>query len=467
MNIISYLTRLPVPEGEFTERNPNISYLLTSEGRNPQSIIIDAGADPRELQADLLKNNSTLTHILITHIHNDHTANLDELMKLFPGVRPGIPGVSLSGFKSPGYSNAFTLKHNMHIKFGDQIIAVLHTPGHTFDSVCFWSQTEKALFSGDTLFGGGIGCADYDAGGNRNIFYQTIGSLIKWLDPESRIYPGHFSEKYQVLPPYNLAGEKVHNPYVVNALQGKRGAFDRDLREFSIEFENYNANIMDESQVDRLYQLEKQSWVPELQASREKILTRILMGHQILALEKNSELFGMVCWRYSACSIDVGKECFPGTFEEFSGERAEAVRKPLSAFIYNVGVKAGSRQNGTGSLLLQEAFQNIRDQGVNQVFVDCRMPSYNGSQVLPNEKIKPNPAFKAAVDRYFATGQIPAKSEFDLDPRLRFYIKNGFQPWLLLNNFINDYSSGNKRLICFINLDQDGDEQFPYGHPEP
>jgi glyoxylase-like metal-dependent hydrolase (beta-lactamase superfamily II) len=455
MKITSYLKRPAVSSGEFPERNPNISYLLTSDGQDPHSVLIDASVDPPGLMADLLNNKSILTHILITHNHQDHISSLAALIKMFPGVHLGIPAQSLSDFLPRDSTGAFLLKHNTHIKFGNEVLTVLSTPGHTYDSVCFWSSTDKALFSGDTLFGGGIGCSDYNAGGNRNIFYQTIVQLVKWLDPKSRIYPGHYSEKYQALPPYTLAGEKTENPYVINALNGQRGAFDRDLKQFSIEFENYTASLMDESQVDRLYQLEKQSWVPELQAGRELISTRIRQGHRILGLEKDAELLGMVCWRYSTFSIQSGKERFPLSFAEFSSNQSDSDQKPQSAFIYNVGVKAGFRQGGAGSLLLQEAFQKIREYGISQVFVDCRMPSYNGSQILPNERIKPNPEFKAAIDGFFASGQVPNKSKFALDPRLRFYMANGFQPWLILNNFIQDYSSGNKRVICFINLERD------------
>jgi glyoxylase-like metal-dependent hydrolase (beta-lactamase superfamily II)/GNAT superfamily N-acetyltransferase len=455
MKIISYLSRIPLRSGEFVERNPNISYLLTSAGEKPPSVLIDASVDPQALKIELLKNRSVLTHILITHNHPDHITSLSALMKMFPDTRLGVPEMSLSGFSAYGYTRLLALKNNIDIKFGDAVLTVLHTPGHTYDSMCYWSQSEKAIFTGDTLFGGGIGCADYDAGGNRNIFYKTIDHLLKLLDPESQIFPGHFSEKYQAMPPYNLSGEKDNNPYVKNVLEGKRGAFDRDLKTFSVEFESFNTSIMDEHQVDRLYKLETQSWIPELQASRELILSRIQQGHQILGLEKDAELLGMVCWRYSGYSIHKGKDRFPRSFMEFSGSREETGQRPWSAFIYNVGVKAGFRQIGTGSLLLQEAFHKIRERGVSQVFVDCRMPSYNGSQRLPNERIKPNSEFKEAIDRYFATGEFPAKTEFELDPRLRFYMKNGFQPWLLLDNFINDFSSGNKRLICFINLEQD------------
>jgi hypothetical protein len=64
------------------------------------------------------------------------------------------------------------------------------------------------------------------------------------------------------------------------------------LKEFSIEFETHDYAMMDETEIDRICTLEKEIWIPELQASRETILTRLRHGHNLLAIAKHGELTG-------------------------------------------------------------------------------------------------------------------------------------------------------------------------------
>lgn len=72
--------------------------------------------------------------------------------------------------------------------FGD--FKVLHTPGHTQGSCCFYSQEEKIMFSGDTLFAcGGIGRTDLP-GGSYEKLMQSLDKLAGYPDGIT-IYPGH------------------------------------------------------------------------------------------------------------------------------------------------------------------------------------------------------------------------------------------------------------------------------------
>jgi glyoxylase-like metal-dependent hydrolase (beta-lactamase superfamily II)/ribosomal protein S18 acetylase RimI-like enzyme len=455
MKIKSFLKQLPVLSGEFTERNPNISYLLTFKENSAYSVLIDANIDPDILQNELTQEQSTLTYILITHAHHDHITTLPQLAKRFPETRIGIHRLSLQNVDDKYFNNLFLLEDKTTIKIGDEILTVIHSPGHSFDSICFWSPKEKILFSGDTILGGGIGCCDYGTGGNRNFFYQTISYLLQLLPSDTLIFPSHHSEYLNVMPPYYLSVERENNPYLVNVLQGKRGAFDKLLKNFSAAFETDDCVIMDESYIDEIYQLEKQTWIPDLQASRESILQRLHHGHKILGLKKNRELMGMIAWRYSKFSILDGIENFPKLFSDFSIEASYTGSDVQSAFIYNVGVRAGFRQGGIGSRLLQGVFEKIRDDGVKQVFLDSRIPSYNGSLSGNRDKIRQSPKFKSAIDRYLTDGTFPTQEEFALDPRLRYYMQNGFKPLFILKDFIQDLSSGNNRVICYINLEQD------------
>jgi hypothetical protein len=83
------------------------------------------------------------------------------------------------------------------------------------------------------------------------------------------------------------------------------------------------------------------------------------------------------------------------------------------------------------------------------------MASYNGSTQYGQEKVPPSQTFREAVERYFTTGRLPAKDVLASDPAVSFYMRNGLSPWIIRPEFIPDDPSGNMRVICHANLDQD------------
>jgi hypothetical protein len=69
-------------------------------------------------------------------------------------------------------------------------LVVLETPGHTPGSVCFYSEKEGILFSGDTLFFDGVGRSDLPGGSEKKL-RESIQKKIAVLPPETRVFPGH------------------------------------------------------------------------------------------------------------------------------------------------------------------------------------------------------------------------------------------------------------------------------------
>jgi glyoxylase-like metal-dependent hydrolase (beta-lactamase superfamily II) len=72
---------------------------------------------------------------------------------------------------------------------GELNFSILHTPGHSPDSICWYLPDEQVLFSGDTLFKGSVGRTDLTAGDSR----QLMASLtrLSGLPDQVRVYPGH------------------------------------------------------------------------------------------------------------------------------------------------------------------------------------------------------------------------------------------------------------------------------------
>jgi glyoxylase-like metal-dependent hydrolase (beta-lactamase superfamily II) len=83
---------------------------------------------------------------------------------------------------------------------------VIHTPGHTEDSICLFG--EGCLFSGDTLFVGTVG--KFERGAARDM-YESLYKVVMRLPDSTMVYPGH---DYGEAPFRTLGEEKVSNPFL-------------------------------------------------------------------------------------------------------------------------------------------------------------------------------------------------------------------------------------------------------------
>ena len=92
-----------------------------------------------------------------------------------------------------------------HIRF-----QMLHTPGHTEGSCCYYVKSERVLFSGDTLFEGSYGRIDFPTGSGRQMIHSVADILLN-LPDDTNVYPGHMGYT-------TIADEKQYNP-----LAGYRG----------------------------------------------------------------------------------------------------------------------------------------------------------------------------------------------------------------------------------------------------
>ena len=86
-------------------------------------------------------------------------------------------------------------------------IKVIATPFHTVGSVCYYLDSEKALFSGDTLFFSTIGRTDLPTGSNKTV--ESSLSKLKCLPDGVKVYPGHGACT-------SLDREKKYNSYLKN-----------------------------------------------------------------------------------------------------------------------------------------------------------------------------------------------------------------------------------------------------------
>ncbi len=183
-----------------------------------ECIIIDPGGDEAEIAARVDVLNMVPVGIALTHGHVDHVAALGRLKASYEArgyslpvaihgsdrVYLGAAGMDIhreslefldmdeSGFFGP--DSPELPRPDVRLRAGDKVfsmdLVVLETPGHTPGSVCFYSEREGVLFSGDTIFFDGVGRTDLPGGSEKKLL-ESISRTIMALPPETRVFPGH------------------------------------------------------------------------------------------------------------------------------------------------------------------------------------------------------------------------------------------------------------------------------------
>jgi hydroxyacylglutathione hydrolase len=200
------------------------------------------------------KHGWTITQILNTHEHGDHT-----------GGNKGM--VKATGAKIIAHANAKSRIPNMDrgVGAGDVIsvgrtvdLECLDTPGHTMSHICLLSKTDQpALFSGDTLFNAGAG--NCHNGGHPDELYDTFANQLEKLPENTLIYPGH--------------------DYLVNNL---KFTLDREpdnavARQMLVEHENQDpaealvTTLAQEREMNTFFRLDSPSVIATLQADFPEI----------------------------------------------------------------------------------------------------------------------------------------------------------------------------------------------------
>jgi len=190
-----------------------------------QSVVIDPGDEVEDLIAINMRERATVQAILLTHAHLDHVTGVarakeatgapvwihrDDLFLYNGVVEQGrmfglrvSPQPAIDRFYAPGQS----------ITFGDAVIDVYATPGHSPGGVCLAigesADAPRELFVGDTLFAGSIGRTDLP-GGDLTMLLASIREVLFRFPDESHVYSGHG-------PVTTIGQERRTNPFLVDS----------------------------------------------------------------------------------------------------------------------------------------------------------------------------------------------------------------------------------------------------------
>jgi glyoxylase-like metal-dependent hydrolase (beta-lactamase superfamily II)/rhodanese-related sulfurtransferase len=175
------------------------SYLVGCEATCAAALI-----DPEVGQIDRYlalasRDGLRIRFVIDTHTHADHFSATRQLAHKF-----GVPTVMHRA--SPAPSIDMRVDDGEMLIIGQLRLRVLHTPGHTPDSMCL--VVEDRLFSGDTLLIGGTGRTDLPGGDPEALYDSLFGRVLK-LDPALRVHPAH---EYKGRSESTLAAEIAGNP---------------------------------------------------------------------------------------------------------------------------------------------------------------------------------------------------------------------------------------------------------------
>ena len=182
-----------------------------------EALIIDPADSPSKIELKVNAMGARPVAVLLTHGHFDHimgveavrekyqipvyacrqeeemlrepSVNMTDQMGKSCSIRPDVFLDDLQVFETAGFS-----------------IQMIHTPGHTKGSCCYYLKDEDVLFSGDTVFYGSVGRTDFPGGSTAQIV-RSLHKLVDSLPEETEVFPGHDAST-------TIGYEKRYNPFV-------------------------------------------------------------------------------------------------------------------------------------------------------------------------------------------------------------------------------------------------------------
>jgi len=196
------------------------AYLVGCE-ETGQALVIDPGGEEQRIVSHARSHGLDIVMIVNTHGHADHTcgnAGVKELtgakIVIHEADVPAMTSAHSAEFSrmlgcTPTPPPDQTVEDGEVIAVGEQVrLEVIHTPGHSPGCICLY--TPGNVFTGDTLFVGGVGRTDLP-GGSWPQMLRSIKERVLTLPDDTVVWPGHH---YGPEPRSTIRRERLGNPFL-------------------------------------------------------------------------------------------------------------------------------------------------------------------------------------------------------------------------------------------------------------
>ncbi|MBQ0025862.1 MAG: MBL fold metallo-hydrolase [Lachnospiraceae bacterium] len=179
--------------------NTNTYFLINQETK--EGIVVDPADCADYIMRQFELREYTMKAIFLTHGHFDHIYAVNDLRDA-----AGVPVYAYADEerllgdsyfnRSSVWAEGMTVKPDIlvhdreHLQVAGFDIEVIHTPGHTAGSCCYYFAEDSVLIAGDTLFYESYGRTDLSTGSQDEMLHSLTEKLFL-LPPETEVYPGH------------------------------------------------------------------------------------------------------------------------------------------------------------------------------------------------------------------------------------------------------------------------------------
>ena len=178
----------------------NFGYLLADREAG-QGILVDPSYAPETLVERARVQAITVTHVVNTHGHADHTNGNTQAVEL--------TGALLAAHPAAVPSPSVQLSDGAVLSVGALEVTCWHTPGHCDDHLVLYETTHRLLITGDLLFVGKVGGATTDDDADRE--WTSLRRLFDSVPDDATVWPGH---DYGARPSSTIGMERRTNPFL-------------------------------------------------------------------------------------------------------------------------------------------------------------------------------------------------------------------------------------------------------------
>lgn len=157
----------------------NFTYIIADD-ESEQAAVVDPSWDLDKVFGPLKRNGWKTKYIINTHTHFDHVLGNEQVSE--------VTGAKIIQHENSKLTKDISVTHDDKIEIGNIKLSVIHTPGHSEDSMCLLLEGQL-VFTGDTLFVGNCGRTDLP-GSDPAKMYHSLFALSR-LDDRLTVYPGH------------------------------------------------------------------------------------------------------------------------------------------------------------------------------------------------------------------------------------------------------------------------------------